>query len=166
MPTLHRPTSSLSNHIAPNMAANTTRNEDYIVSVPRSQTPGPIIYQSPQPRRPFRSIHRISRRRASSTSAIPFTDLNRRAIYDEAVRRAHQTPPLEELPALEESLPNPNIHFPEFPVEVSAPSLSSSTCSTPSAAAFGLYSSSEPLSLPSSVAATTFTSPALGIDFG
>ncbi|HEX3642709.1 MAG TPA: hypothetical protein VHV10_15595, partial [Ktedonobacteraceae bacterium] len=148
----------------PNMAANIVSDQDSTPVVARSQTPGPVLYRSPQPRRYF-SASRISRRRASSTSALTFNDFNRRALFDEAVRRAHQTPPLDEIPGLEDSLPNSSLVVPEYTVEASAPSLSSSACSTPSAAAFGLYQSSEAITLPSTLPATTFASSAPVFDF-
>jgi hypothetical protein len=141
------------------MAANTTSDQVSIPTIARSQTPGPVIYSSPQSRRLF-STSRIARRRASSTSALNFTDFNRRAIYDEAVRRAHQTPPLDEIPGLEDSLSGSSVQVPDFSVDQTAPSLSSSACSTPSASAFGLYSAGESLSLPTSVPVTTFASSA------
>jgi hypothetical protein len=145
------------------MAANSTPEQVSVLPSTRSQTPGPLIYRTPQPQK-YISSGRISRRRrASSISALGFSDSNRQAILDEAIRRAHQTPPLDELPSLEDSISNSNLHLPDFSVEV-ASSLSSSACSTPSAAVFGIYPANDQLSMPSTIPTSTYSSQAPILD--
>jgi hypothetical protein len=151
------------------MAANSTAEQGSPqLPLPRPQTPGSSkYYKSPQPRRHYTS--KITRRRASSTFSL--TDLNRRAILDEAIRRGQRSPPPEStasLPsALEPAYSTPPPAVAEFSVEGSSavPSLSSSAASTPSAAVFGLYPTSEPLPLSSASSLSAFVTQAPNLRF-
>jgi hypothetical protein len=151
------------------MAANSTAEQGSPqLALPRPQSPGSIkYYKSPQPRRHYTS--KITRRRASSTFSL--TDLNRRAILDEAIRRGQRSPPPESTAsqpsALDPAYSTPPPAVPEFSVEGSSavPSLSSSAASTPSAAVFGLYPTSEPLPLSSASSLSAFVTQAPNLRF-
>jgi hypothetical protein len=149
----------------PTMAANTTTQQGSPqLPLPRPQTPGPKYYKSPQPRRHYAS--KITRRRASS--AFSLNDLNRRAILDEAIRRGQRSsPPADQPSALEPAYSTPPPPIPEFSIEGSSsvPSLSSSAASTPSAAVFGLYPTSEPLPLTSASSLSSFVTQAPSLRF-
>jgi hypothetical protein len=148
------------------MAANSNAEQGSPqLPLPRPQTPT-TYYKSPQPRRHYAS--KITRRRASSTFSL--TDLNRRAILDEAIRRGQRSPPPESTSsqpsALEPAYSTPPPHVPDFVEGSSAvPSLSSSAASTPSAAVFGLYPTSEPLPLSSASSISAFVTQAPSLRF-
>jgi hypothetical protein len=132
------------------MAATTADIQDSIIPMARSVTPGPLLFRSPQSHRI--SSGRISRRRRSTSLSL--RDLNRAAIYEEALLRQSQHIPLPT------SLPPVT----GFSIEA-APSLISSASSTPSTVAFDVFPCSEAGSLPTTLPSLLSDSPLLGFEY-
>ncbi|KAF2664905.1 hypothetical protein BT63DRAFT_443225 [Microthyrium microscopicum] len=113
------------------MANTTTDQQGNILPLARSITPGPLFFRSPQPRRVLSG--RISRRRSTSLS---LTDLNRQAIWDEAILQFPSTSPTTTSAA--------------YSLDA-VPSLISSASSTPSTAAFDIFPCTESVPLDTAV---------------